>query len=132
MGSFFIIHHRNFSFCSALDKLSEFSKFFNDPVVNFTAELVSTSQCVKAYRSSKKKQKLSIIPSPFGDPSSDAVLQADKMTILALSFNFSISEIVKIPSFSTVDFSGGVKIKLWFRNVIRVATTACVANTIYL
>ena len=55
------------------------------------------------------------------------------MTILALSFNFSISEIVKIPSFSTVDFSGGVKIKPGSEILLIVfATTACVANTIYL
>ena len=71
-------------------------------------------------------------PSPFGDPSSDAVLHADKITILALSFNFSISEIVKIPSFSRVDFSGGVRINPGSEILLIVfATTACVANTIY-
>ena len=49
-------------------------------------------------------------PFAFGLPSSEAVLQADNITISELRFNFSISETVRIPSLSLLALTGGVNI----------------------
>ena len=72
-------------------------------------------------------------PSPLGEPSLEAVLQADKITISEFKFNFSISVTVKIPSLSFVDFLGGVRIRPGSAMLlIWLAITAWVAKEINL
>ena len=69
-------------------------------------------------------------PSPYLFPFA-AVSHADKITNLAFKFNDEISEVVKSPSSSSVDFDGGVRTKNGSLKPSNIPdTSACVANAI--
>ena len=85
------------AFWSAFERLSEFFKFLNVPVVKLIAAFVSTSQCVTsilfvpAWKNALAKPDN---PSPLGVPSSEAVLHADNIMTSDCKFNFSIDRVL--------------------------------------